>query len=446
MLKMKLYNSLTNKKEEFVPIKPGHVSIYICGPTVYNYIHIGNARPMVVFDTMRRLFEYEGYEVLFISNYTDVDDKIINAAKELGKTEEEIANKFIEAYENDRRSLNTIMPEHRPRVTQYMPEIIDFIDKLIEKEFAYEVNGDVYFRISKLEDYGKLSNFDTENLQVGARIEENTDKENPLDFTLWKKTTDGISWDTKWSKGRPGWHTECVVMISTINKGEMIDIHGGGMDLKFPHHENEIAQANGCCHHNIANYWVHNGFINVDDEKMSKSIGNVKWTKDVVAAIGSNVFRLAMMSTHYRAPLNFSDELIETTRKELEKLETALKQANLKLSSAKITEDKLDDELMKEFIEYMDDDLNTSNALKVVFDTLKKINQENRVKDGDLTYLATLKNSLEKMLEILGVFIELRQLNDVDIALVAEWNLSKQNKDFEKADQLRNELVELNIL
>lgn len=443
---MKLYNSLTNKKEEFVPIKPGKVSIYICGPTVYNYIHIGNARPMVVFDTLRRLFEYEGYEVMFMSNYTDVDDKIINVAKELGKTEDEIANKFIEAYENDRKSLNTIMPEYRPRVTQYMNEIIDFIDKLIEKDYAYEVDGDVYFRISKLDDYGKLSNFDKENLQVGARIEENTAKENPLDFTLWKKTDDGISWESKWSTGRPGWHTECVVMISAINNGEMIDIHGGGMDLKFPHHENEIAQANGCFQHNIANYWIHNGFINVDDEKMSKSIGNVKWTKDVVAAIGSNVFRLAMMSTHYRAPLNFSDELIETTKKELEKLEAALKQANLKLSSNKIENNELDMIIMDEYISYMDDDLNTSNALKVIFDTLKKINQENRVKDGNLEYLASLKNTMQKMLEILGVFIELRSLSNDDIDLVRQWEAAKQVKDFETADMLRKQLIELNIL
>ncbi|MEG0284388.1 MAG: class I tRNA ligase family protein, partial [Erysipelotrichales bacterium] len=257
--------------------------------------------------------------------------------------EKEVADKFIEAYENDRKSLNTIMPDYRPRVTEYMDEIIEFIDKLIEADFAYEINGDVYFRVDKLEDYGKLSNLNIDDLQVGARIEENKDKENPLDFTLWKKTEDGINWETKWSTGRPGWHTECVVMISTINEGEMIDIHGGGMDLKFPHHENEIAQANGCYHHNIANYWMHNGFINVDDEKMSKSLGNVKWAKDVIAQIGSNVFRLAMMSTHYRAPLNFSEELIETTRKELAKLETALKQANLVLAINNNKNELLDD-------------------------------------------------------------------------------------------------------
>ncbi|MDF9866560.1 cysteinyl-tRNA synthetase [Bacilli bacterium PM5-3] len=443
---MKLYNSMTNKKEDFVPIKPNEVSIYICGPTVYNYIHIGNARPMVVFDTLRRLFEYLGYKVMFMSNYTDVDDKIINAAKELGKTEGEVAAKFIEAYENDRKSLNTIMPEYRPRVTEYMDEIIDFIDKLIEKGYAYEVNGDVYFRIDKLDDYGKLSNFDKENLQVGARIEENKDKENPLDFTLWKKTDEGINWKTKYSTGRPGWHTECVVMISTINNGEMIDIHGGGMDLKFPHHENEIAQANGCFNHNIANYWIHNGFINVDDEKMSKSLGNVKWTKDVVAKIGPNVFRLAMMSTHYRAPLNFSEELIESTKKELEKIEQALKQANLQISLGGIQEDGYVDDLMKEYTMYMEDDLNTPNALKVVFDTVKKINQTVRSKEINLKELAQLKNSLEKMLEILGVFIELRKITSEDISIYEKWMDAKANKDFTSADEYRNRLIELGIL
>lgn len=444
---MKLYNSMTNQKEEFKSIDPNKVVMYICGPTVYNYIHIGNARPMVVFDTFRRLFEQLGYEVTFISNYTDVDDKIINTAKELKMSELEVANKFIEAYENDRRSLNTIMPDYKPRVTEYMDEIIQFVDDLINEGFAYEVNGNVYFRIDKLDDYGKLSHFHVEDVQVGARIEENKEKENPLDFTLWKKTDDGISWETKWSNGRPGWHTECVVMISSINKGKLIDIHGGGMDLKFPHHENEIAQANGCYHHDIANYWIHNGFINVDDEKMSKSIGNVKWTKDVVAAIGSNVFRLAMMTSHYRAPLNFSEELIDSTRKELEKLTAALKQANLLLSLNKISKsDELNKELFDEYLAYMEDDLNTPNAIMVTYETLKRINQMVRQKDIDFNELAVLKNTLEKMLEILGVFIELANISQEDLDLYQQWQNAKENKDFEQADAYRQKLVDLNIL
>lgn len=444
---MKLFNSMTNQKEEFKSIIPNKISMYICGPTVYNYIHIGNARPMVVFDTFRRVFEQIGYEVKFMSNYTDVDDKIINAAKELNMSELDVANKFIEAYENDRKSLNTIMPEYRPRVTDYMDEIIAFIDDLIQKGYAYEVNGNVYFRISKLDEYGKLSNFNVEDLQVGARIEENKEKENPLDFVLWKKTEDGINWPTKWSTGRPGWHTECVVMIQTINEGEMIDIHGGGMDLKFPHHENEIAQAQGCCHNNIANYWIHNGFINVDDEKMSKSLGNVKWTKDVVSLIGPNVFRLAMMSTHYRSPLNFSDDLIETSKKELEKMTMALKQANLLLSLNKIENTKeLDDKLFNEFMEYMQDDLNTPNGLKVIYEAVKEINQLVRSKNIDYNKLSSLKNTLEKMLEILGVFIELVNISQDDLNLYNQWVDAKEAKDFENADKYRQQLIDLNIL
>lgn len=443
---MKIYNSLTNQKEEFIPLKKGEVSMYVCGPTVYNYIHIGNARPIVVFDTLRRVFEQQGNKVMFISNYTDVDDKIIKAAKDAGLNESDIAKKYIEAYENDRQSLNTIMPDHRPKVTEYMPNIIAFIADLVAKGYAYEIDGDVYFRVSKIEDYGKLANLNIEELQVGARIEENTKKENPLDFTLWKKTEEGINWESPWSIGRPGWHTECVVMISAINEGEMIDIHGGGMDLKFPHHTNEIAQAQGCFNHSIARYWMHNGFINVDDEKMSKSIGNVKWTKDVVAAIGSNVFRLAMMSTHYRAPLNFSEELIETSQKQIEKITSALKQANLILALNDYQTDDLDQKYLNEFMEYMEDDLNTPNALKVVYDTTKALNQEARNKEKDLNKLALLKNSLERMLSILGVFIELSIISSEDIITYEQWLDAKQAKDFEQADKYRAILIEKGIL
>lgn len=443
---MKVYNSMTNQKEEFVSIKENEVSMYICGPTVYNYIHIGNARPMVVFDTLRRTLEQVGYKVTFISNYTDVDDKIIAAAKQLGVSEKEVSEKFIEAYENDRRSLNTIMPEYRPKVTDYMNEIIEFIDALIQKDFAYEIQGDVYFRINKLDDYGMLSNFDVENLQVGARIEENIKKENPLDFALWKKTEEGLNWDSKWSKGRPGWHTECVVMIGSINNNEMIDIHAGGMDLKFPHHENEIAQSIGCFNHKLAKYWMHNGFINVDDEKMSKSLGNVKWTKDVVSKIGANVFRMAMLSTHYRAPLNFSEELIESTTKELEKITGVLKQTNLVLSINNINTDLLNNEIMNQYMSYMEDDLNTSNAFSVVFDTVKKMNQALRSKDFDLNELAILKNTLVKMLEILGVMINLVNISQDDINIYQQWNEARVNKDFDLADKLRNTLVERDVL
>ncbi|WP_423363232.1 cysteine--tRNA ligase [Mycoplasma sp. P36-A1] len=443
---MKLHNSMSNKKEEFVPIKSGEVSMYICGPTVYNYIHIGNARPMVVFDTMRRFFEYLGYKVTFISNYTDVDDKIINAAKEQGKSEAEIAQRFIDAYEYDRKTLNTIMPDFRPRVTEYMNEIIEFIADLIDKGYAYESDGDVYFRVNKLEEYGKLSHVNKDDLIIGARVEENEKKESPIDFTLWKKTDAGINWDSKWSTGRPGWHTECVVMINSINDGGMIDIHGGGMDLKFPHHDNEIAQANGHSHNDIARYWVHNGFINIDDEKMSKSIGNVVWTKDVVKEIGPNAFRLAMLSTHYRAPLNFNEDLIETTKKELVKMETALKQANLELALAKYSSDEYQDEIMLEYKTYMEDDLNTANAITVIFDAVKKLNSEVRKKEKNIAEISKLKNSIEKMLEILGIFINLRIIQDEDLNLYSNWNKAKQDKDFQLADKYRDQLLEIGIL
>ncbi|MDR3214801.1 MAG: cysteine--tRNA ligase [Bacilli bacterium] len=443
---MKIFNSMTNKKEEFVSIKPNEVTIYICGPTVYNYIHIGNARPMVVFDTLRRVFEYIGYKVTFISNYTDVDDKIINAAKQLGVSELEVANKFIKAYEDDRRNLNTIMPDYRPRVTEYMDEIIAFIGKLIEKGFAYEVDGDVYFRINKLEKYGRLSNLNIDDLQVGARIEENKAKENALDFTLWKRTDDGINWDSPFSKGRPGWHTECVVMIASINHDQMIDIHGGGMDLKFPHHENEIAQAEGCFHHAIANYWMHNGFINVDDEKMSKSLGNVKWAKDVVAQIGANVFRLAMLSTHYRAPLNFSEDLITSTTNEIDKITRVLKQAHLQLALTNYQSRTLNEEVMKEYLVAMEDDLNTSNAIKVIFEVVKSLNQKLRLKDQDINIIGRNYYALLDMLHMLGIYIELPDITDADLALYHEWLKAKELKDFNKADELRNKLEMLNIL
>jgi cysteinyl-tRNA synthetase len=443
---MKLYNSMTKKKEEFKPIKAKEVSIYVCGPTVYNYIHIGNARPMIVFDTLRRTLEEDGYKVKFISNYTDIDDKVIKAAKELGVDELELANNFIEAYEADRDGLNALKPDYTPRVTEYMDQIIAFISKLIAKGFAYEINGDVYFDINKIKDYGKLTNFDKNNLQVGARVEENKEKHNPLDFTLWKKTNEGMNWPSPWSNGRPGWHTECVVMIAALNKGEMIDIHGGGMDLKFPHHENEIAQAQGAFNHNIANYWMHNGFINVDDAKMSKSLGNVKWAKDVVAKIGANVFRLAMLSVNYRAPLNFSEELIEATTKEIEKFTSALKQANIVKAQAKLKETAIDQKRFKEFMNNMNDDLNTSNAITVMQDTTKHLNQLVRAKDSDAKEVVILKNTIEKMLSILGIFIELPNIDQAVLDLLAKWEKAQADKDFTAADKYRQQLQEMNIL
>ena len=295
---MKLYNSYTQTVEEIRPIEEGKISMYVCGPTVYNYPHIGNARPIVVFDTLKKALTVQGYDVTFASNYTDVDDKIINTAIEQNVSEKEITDKSIKAYNDVRFGLNADLPDYAPRVTETMDQIIAFIQELIDKGAAYQVGGDVYFRVESDKNYGELSHQNIEDLVVGARIDENTMKENPLDFTLWKATDKGIQWDTPWSKGRPGWHTECVVMIQDVFKRNLIDIHGGGLDLKFPHHENEIAQCRACHSTPLANTWVHNGMINIDGTKMSKSLGNVRWAKDLIATYGGNTMRWAMISSH----------------------------------------------------------------------------------------------------------------------------------------------------
>lgn len=446
---MKIFNSMNNRKETFESIVPNKISMYVCGPTVYNYIHIGNSRPMIVFDTFRRLFEYLGYEVTLISNFTDVDDKIIAKSKELNIPEMDIVEKYIAAYENDRISLNSITPEYQPRVTDYIEKIINFIETLVDKGFAYEVDGDVYFRVSKIDNYGNLSNFDKDNLQVGARIKENLKKENPLDFTLWKKTNDGINWPSKFSQGRPGWHTECIVIISDIFNSQMIDIHGGGMDLKFPHHENEIAQSEACYNHSIAKYWVHNGFINIDNEKMSKSLGNVKWTKDVVREIGSNAFRLAMLSTHYRSPLNFGIDLIDYSKKELIKIENVLKKANLELQINNINDKFFDiknNTFMIKFISFLEDDLNTSNAITVILDTVKLLNFDIRAQEKNYITIAQSFSVLIKMLDILGISIYLKEFTTEDINMYNNWLSAKENKDYDKADLIRKRLLEIGIL
>ncbi|MBQ6817456.1 MAG: cysteine--tRNA ligase, partial [Bacilli bacterium] len=297
---MKLYNSYSLKEEEFKPIKEGEVSMYVCGPTVYNHAHIGNARPIVVFDTLRRVFEALNYKVKFVSNFTDVDDKIINKALEEGVSEKEIAERYIKAYNDVRNSLNIIPIDVTPRVTETMDEIIDFIDKLVKEGNAYEVDGDVFFSVESDKKYGELSHQKLEDLDAGARVNIGDTKRNPLDFALWKKTDKGIKWNSPWGEGRPGWHTECVVMIGKEFNGGMIDIHGGGKDLKFPHHENEMAQSECVNHHHLANYWIHNGMLETKGGKMSKSLGNTSWAKDVIKEYGSNLVRWFLLSAKYR--------------------------------------------------------------------------------------------------------------------------------------------------
>lgn len=444
---MKLFNSLHNKVEPFKSMNENEVNMYVCGPTVYNYPHIGNARPIIVFDTLKKTFEALGYKVKFVSNFTDVDDKIIKKAIEMNVDEKTITEHFINAYNADRSSLNADLPDITPKVTETMDEIIAFIKLLVDKGAAYEINGDVYFRVNKIDDYGQLSNQQVEDLMVGARIDENTSKENPLDFTLWKKTEEGIKWDSPWSKGRPGWHSECVVMINNEFHQHQIDIHGGGMDLKFPHHENEIAQSEAAYGTHIANYWLHNGMVNIDGEKMSKSLGNVIWVKDIVEKLGGNVVRWLMLSAHYRAPLNLNDQAVETAQTELEKIKTSLKQAYVKLGLAGIEINGSEDEVLwKEFLDAMSDDLNTPNAFKALFDTNKQLNAAVRTREIDYGKVASLIITIEKMLYVLGIKLERVVLSEEDKAVFDSWNHAKAEKDFEAADKYRAVLMERGLL
>ena len=445
---MKLFNSMSQKIEEFKPITEGQVSMYVCGPTVYNYPHIGNARPIVVFDTLKRTFMALGYKVKMVSNYTDVDDKIIKVAKECGISEKEVTEKIIKAYNDDRLALHAMMPDAAPKVTETMDAIIAFIDLLVKKEHAYVVDGDVYFRVSSVENYGKLSNQQIDDLMVGARIDENSKKENPLDFTLWKRTEEGIKWESPWSVGRPGWHTECVVMINKEFDGNhLIDIHGGGMDLKFPHHENEIAQSRAAYETGIANYWIHNGMVNIDGEKMSKSLGNVIWAKDMIEKIGGDTLRWLFLSSHYRSPLNINEEAIETAKKELNKVKTPLKQAYVKAGLAGVDlKEEYDVESFHTFLTAMEDDLNTPNAFAAIFDVVKQLNQVVRQKEIDFTALGLKVNAVEKMLDVLGIENHRIVLSEEDKNLHAEWKSAVAQKDFELADKFRAQLIEKGIL
>ena len=439
---IRLYNSKTLQIEPFRPVKEGHVSMYVCGPTVYNYAHIGNARPMVVFDVLKRLFEAEGYTVTYVSNFTDVDDKIINRAIEENTTEAVIAQRYIDAYQALRVQLNTQIPDITPRVTETMDDIIAFIQEMVNNGSAYvSENGDVYFSVEADERYGEISHQNLDMLEAGARIDVNQGKKNPYDFALWKKTDKGIQWDSPWGKGRPGWHTECVVMINK-NLGEIIDIHGGGMDLKFPHHENEAAQQE-CTHHNVlANYWVHNAMINIDGQKMSKSLGNTLWAKDIIDQLGTGLTRWLMSSVHYRKELNFSEETVETARKELEKVLNPLKQADIRISlaQAEVTDEK-DEESFRSFLDQLDDDLNTPNAYTVIFETVKRLNQSLRVRESDYASVNRIRNAVTAMLDVLGINVERTVLSEEDRELFRGWSEAKKAEEWGKADRCRSGLI-----
>lgn len=445
-MEVRLFNSLTNQIETFFPLEEGKVSMYVCGPTVYDYVHIGNMRPVVVFDVLRRFFSYIGYQVTYVSNYTDVDDKIIAKAQKTGKSEKEITDYYIQEFEKDVFKIHSLLPNITPRVTDYMTEIISFIDTLVQKGAAYVVENDVYFRVNCVPSYGSLSNTNIEDLLVGARIDENNKKQSPLDFTLWKKTNVGVQWTSPWSEGRPGWHTECVVMIHSLFPHGKIDIHGGGFDLKFPHHENEIAQSIAYQGHHIANYWMHNGFININSEKMSKSLGNVITAHDALQKYGGNTVRLLLLSTHYRSPVNFADDMLQSNAKEIQKMQTAYRQMGVKLQLASHAIEKGEARYMEGFLKALSDDLNTSNALSEVFRILKEGNTVLRTKEINYDHLQALFFTLKDMFSILGLEMTVPVLSSEDKALYAAYMDAKEKKDFAKSDEMRAELMKRNMI
>lgn len=443
---IKIYNSLTNKLEEFKPIQENKLSMYVCGPTVYNDIHIGNARPVVLFDTISRFFKAIGYEVKYVSNFTDIDDKIIKKATLENLTEKEVAEKYIERYLDVCSKLNCEEIYNHPRVTEWMNKITSFIKELIDNDLAYIVDDNVYFRIKKAPQYGILSNQKIDDLEIGSRIEIESKKEDPRDFVLWKLTDDdGIKWDSPFGKGRPGWHTECCVMIEGIFNGK-IDIHGGGNDLKFPHHENEIAQVSALRHHYIANYWIHNGRIDINNQKMSKSLGNVILAKDLLEKYNHNGIRLMLLSTSYRQNVNFTYELLEQTCSDFEKMErTAIQLYRyLEINGLRNNEEALP--IYNQFLENLADDFNTPNAITNLQQVIKEINILMRAKEKDSKLLNAYMTTLEKMFYCLGLSFDFKPLSNDELTLVKAWNTARQNKDFEKADALRKEISEKGIV
>ncbi|MDF2607771.1 MAG: cysteine--tRNA ligase [Bacillales bacterium] len=453
-MSIKIYNTLTRQKETFVPIEDGKVKMYVCGPTVYNYIHIGNARPAIVFDTVRRYFEYRGYDINYVSNFTDVDDKLIKASKQLGLDVPTIAEKFIAAYFEDVGALGCKKATTHPTVMENMPEIISFVEQLIEKGFAYESEGDVYYRTRSFKDYGKLSQQSIDDLKLGARIEVGEKKEDALDFALWKAAKEGeIFWDSPWGKGRPGWHIECSAMAKKY-LGETIDIHAGGQDLSFPHHENEIAQSEALNSKTFANYWMHNGYINIDNEKMSKSLGNFILVHDIIKQYDPMLLRFFMLQVHYRHPINFSQELVESAANAFDRLQTTLENLNHRLE---ITSDLTDDseEWLKKielfrtnFIDVMDDDFNTANAISVLFDISKEANIYLQSKNTSKDILTSFVDVIEEISLVLGInFNKQSVILDEEIETLIQARIeARKNRDFAEADRIRDLLKDMNII
>lgn len=445
---MKIFNTMSRRKEEFIPVDPNEVKIYACGPTVYNFIHIGNARPLCVFDVLRRYLEYRGYNVKFVQNFTDVDDKIIKRANEENSTFEEISEKYIKEFWTDAHGLNFKDATVHPKATENIDEIIEIIKTLEEKGYAYAIDGDVYYRTLKFKDYGKLSHQPIDDLQSGARIAVGDKKEDPLDFALWKAAKEGEPyWDSPWGKGRPGWHIEC----SAMNKrylGNTIDIHCGGQDLIFPHHENEIAQseaANGCM---FSKYWMHNGYINVDNVKMSKSLGNFKTVREIADVYGYEVIRYFLISSHYRSPINYNLEIIEQCKSALERLYNCRESLDFSIKNAKtdIADDEeifaLIDSRKEQFINSMDDDLNTADGIAAVFDLVSDINTKIINKDVSKNVCQKAADMFDELTGVLGLVYN-RKSNDIndDIEkLIEERQQARANKDWATADRIRDEL------
>ena len=449
---MKLFNSMSGKKEEFIPIEEGKVKMYSCGPTVYNYFHIGNARPFIIFDTLRRYFEYLGYEVNFVQNFTDVDDKMIKRANEENITVAELADRFINEYFKDAQGLRIKKATVHPKATENIDAIIELISTLEEKGYAYEVNGDVYFSVKKFKDYGKLSHQPLENLELGARIEVGDKKRDPMDFALWKAKKEGeISWPSPWGEGRPGWHIECSAMANRY-LGKTIDIHSGGKDLIFPHHENEIAQSE-CAHDaSFANYWLHNGYINVDNQKMSKSLNNFFTVRDVSKEFEYIVIRFFMLSAHYRNPINFSHDLLNQAKAGLERINNALSKAKFLFENSTNNED--DETLINEVLSFkdafkkaMDDDINTADAISVIFDMAKYANS-NYDETTSKVVLDKFISLMEELMDVLGIKNdETKEYLDSDIEkLIEERNQARKNKDFKRADEIRDTLKDNGII
>ncbi|WP_290063332.1 cysteine--tRNA ligase [Paraclostridium bifermentans] len=452
---MKLYNTLTRTKEEFVPIEEGKVKMYVCGPTVYNFFHIGNARPFIIFDTFRRYLEYRGYDVKYIQNFTDVDDKIIKRGNEEGITPEQVADKYIDEYFKDADGLGIKRATVHPRVTDNINEIIEFIKELEEKGYAYGVNGEVYFDTQKFEGYGKLSKQNQEDLEAGARIEVNSQKRHPMDFVLWKPRKEGEpGWESPWSVGRPGWHIECSVM-SKRYLGDTIDIHAGGQDLAFPHHENEIAQSEARSGKTFSNYWIHNGYININNEKMSKSKGNFFTVRDIADKYDLEVVRFFMLSAHYRNPVNFSDEMLSQSRSGLERLYNTKEKLEFTLSNLKVEDIKEDEKSLSEelnsfrekFIAAMDDDINTADAISVIFELARFINT-NVNEESSIEFAKKCLAEFEELTNVLNIVNKKQEevLDDDIEKLIQDRVDAKKNKDFALADEIRNKLLEMGIV